>query len=69
MLMRQKPLRGEKHALEDGTMVTIIEALGKDPVKVLTPEGLLRSVSKRQIKLQMFDTQFFEKVPNVELKT
>lgn len=67
MLMRYKPLRGEKHKLKDGTCVTIIEPISAFTplVKVILPSGKMTTVDPSDIELPVIDTKSYEKIRNV----
>lgn len=62
-----KPVRGEKVLyFPAGVNVTILEAVGKDSVKVIMPPyGMLQTVLKTELNLPVIDTQFYEKIADV----
>lgn len=65
MLMRKKPLRGEKYKCADGTEVIVVEPfsdLNGSAVKVILPNGKLGSRSKGEPKLPMINTKDYEKI-------
>jgi hypothetical protein len=62
MLMRKKPLRGEKYRLYDDTLVTILEERGKDFVTILLPTGKIDAVHKKELGLPIINTKYYEKL-------
>lgn len=62
MLMRKKPERGEKIMLRDKTEVVALEPEGKDHIKVIMPDGGIRSYHKEDIDLPVINTKYYEKI-------
>jgi hypothetical protein len=60
--MRLRPLRGEKHTLVDGTLVTTLEPLPKGFIEVVMPNGKITTVPKSTLDLPVIDTRFYEKL-------
>lgn len=64
MIMRRKPVRGEKYMVE-GEEVTVLEIQngGKgNMVSVVLPGGKLGSVHKKQLGCPTIDTKDYEKI-------
>lgn len=64
MIMRKKPLRGEKYMVE-GAEVTVLEVQHDgqgNTVSIVLPSGKVGSVTKSQLNLQIIDTSDFEKL-------
>lgn len=64
MIMRKKPLRGEKYIL-NGDEVTVLEVLqdGKGQnVSILLPSGKLSSCLLTELNLPVIDTKLYTKI-------
>jgi hypothetical protein len=64
MIMRKKPLRGEKYIVE-GAEVTVLEVKRDgvgNMVSVIFPSGKTGAVAKSQLNLAIIDTQDYEKI-------
>lgn len=67
MLMRKKPIRGEKYILlPQDIQVTFIEQINYDTAKVILPNGQLSPVSMANLDLSTIDTSAYEKLKNAE---
>ncbi len=62
MLMRKRPLRGEKVVLKDGSQGIALEPDGKEHFMVLMPNGKIGSILKEDIELPIINTKFYEKI-------
>lgn len=64
MLMRYKPLRGEKHKLKDGRLITIIEPVNgfTKMLKVILPNEKMVTIDLNDIQLSIIDTANYEKI-------
>ena len=66
MIMRKRPIRGEKYHVDGySETLTIIEVLngGKgEMVSVILPDGTLGTVHKNKIQLPTIDTGAYEKI-------
>lgn len=63
MIMRKKPLRGEKYVV-NGEEVTVLEVMNDghgSMVNVLLPNGKMDAVPKSALNLLTIDTNNFEK--------
>jgi len=63
MLMRKKPLRGEKYILAPSDVqVTFLEKADDDNAKVIFPNGVIGSTSMASLDLPLIDTSAYEKI-------
>ena len=62
MLMRKRPIRGEKYVLSsEGVEVTILEEGADDCVRVILPSGKVAVLAKENLNLPVIDTSYYEK--------
>jgi hypothetical protein len=63
MLMRKKPVRGEKVMFVPSQFqVTLLEVVEKDFVKAIFPDGKIQAVAKTTLALPIIDTRAYEKL-------
>lgn len=62
MLMRKRPIRGEKYVTTEGVPVTVLEPAGEAMVKVVLENGKLTSIAKSYMNLPVIDTKCYEKL-------
>lgn len=62
MLMRKRPIRGQKIGTSDGIIVTVLEEVEKDFVKVIMLDGKLTAIIKSNLDLEVIDTRAYEKM-------
>lgn len=65
MLLRKKPLRGEKYILHPSDVqVTFLEQTDDDCAKVILPNGVIGNTSMASLDLPTIDTSAYEKLTN-----
>lgn len=63
MIMRKRPIRGEKYILPlEAYEVTVLQEKGKNDVEVILPNGKITLISKSLLDLPTIDTHAYDKI-------